>query len=128
MLTKLKTFMVVAGGIISLITAYSAGYYQAKESEELKSARSQIATLERTIQEFKAKQKSDALAMAQLRIDESNSRNELDRMRNQLSAIERRAKNDADRERNRCLRLAIEGKELLEEASRAIKFCKESHR
>ncbi|WP_277029774.1 hypothetical protein [Turicimonas muris] len=128
MLTKLKIFMVVAGGIVSLVTAYSAGYYQAKETEELKNARSQIATLQSVVQEFKAKQKSDAIALAQLRIDESARRTELDRMRNQLSAIERRAKNDADRERNRCLRLAIEGKELLEEASRAIKFCAENHK
>lgn len=128
MLTKLKTFMVVAGGIVSLVTTYSAGYYQAKETEELKNARSQIATLSRTIQEFKAKQKSDAIALAQLRIDESNSRNELDRMRQQLSAIERTSKTNTDRERNRCLRLATEGKELLDEASRAIKFCAENHR
>lgn len=128
MFTKLKTFMVVAGGIVSLITAYSAGYYQAKETEELKNARSQIATLQSVVQEFKAKQKSDAIALAQLRIDESNSRNELDRMRGQLSELERKAKSDADRQRNRCLRLAIEGKELLEEASRAIKFCEENHK
>lgn len=45
MLTKLKIFMVVAGGIVSLVTAYSAGYYQAKETEELKNARSQMAEL-----------------------------------------------------------------------------------
>lgn len=128
MLTKLKIFMVVAGGIVSLITAYSAGYYQAKETEELKNARSQIATLQSVVQEFKAKQKSDAIALAQLRIDESARRTELDRMRQQLANIERMSGANANRERNRCLRLAIEGKELLEEASRAIKFCAENHR
>lgn len=128
MLTKLKIFMVVAGGIVSLVTAYSAGYYQAKETEELKNARSQIATLQSVVQEFKAKQKSDAIALAQLRIDESARRTELDRMRQQLANIERMSGANANRERNRCLRLAIEGKELLEEASRAIKFCAENHR
>lgn len=120
--------MVVAGGIVSLVTAYSAGYYQAKETEELKNARSQIATLQSVVQEFKAKQKSDAIALAQLRIDESARRTELDRMRQQLANIERMSGANANRERNRCLRLAIEGKELLEEASRAIKFCAENHR
>ena len=128
MFTKLKIFMVVAGGIVSLVTAYSAGYYQAKETEELKNARSQIATLQSVVQEFKAKQKSDAIALAQLRIDESARRTELDRMRQQLANIERMSGANANRERNRCLRLAIEGKELLEEASRAIKFCAENHR
>lgn len=120
--------MIVAGGIVSLVTAYSAGYYQAKESEELKNAHSQIATLQSVVQEFKTKQKSDAIALAQLRIDESARRTELDRMRQQLANIERMSGANANRERNRCLRLAIEGKELLEEASRAIKFCAENHR
>lgn len=128
MLTKLKTFMVVAGGIVSLITAYSAGYYQAKESEELKNAYSKIATLQRTVQEFKAKQKSDAVAMAQLRVDESTSRNELDRMRQQLANIERMSGANANRELNRCLRGRIETQELAERLARSIRFCAENHR
>ncbi|WP_304703287.1 hypothetical protein [Turicimonas muris] len=121
--------LIKSGAVVAaLLFAYWLGLTNGKNSEELKNARSQIATLQSVVQEFKAKQKSDAIALAQLRIDESARRTELDRMRNQLSAIERRAKNDADRERNRCLRLAIEGKELLEEASRAIKFCAENHK
>ena len=96
--------------------------------DKIKHARAEISTLTRTVQEFKTKQTSDAVALAQLRIDESASRDELDRMRNQLSELERKAKTDADRQRNRCLRLAAEGKELLEEASRAVKFCSENHR
>lgn len=128
MLTKLKTFMVVAGGIVSLITAYSAGYYQAKESEELKRARSQISTLQRTIQAFKDKQKNDALAMVQLRIDESASRNELDRMRKQLSTIERMSGANTNREINRCLRGRIETQELAERLARSVKFCAENHK
>lgn len=121
--------LIKSGAVVAaLLFAYWLGLTNGKNSEELKNARSQIATLQSVVQEFKAKQKSDALALSELRVAESARRTELDRMRNQLSAIERRAKNDADRERNRCLRLAIEGKELLEEASRAIKFCAENHR
>lgn len=128
MLTKLKTFMIVAGGIVSLLTAYSAGYYQAKETEELKNAHSQIATLQRTIQEFKAKQKSDALALSELRVAESASRNELDRMRQQLANIERMSGANANRELNRCLRGRIETQELAERLASAVKFCAENHR
>lgn len=114
--------------VAALLFAYWLGLTNGKNSEELKHARAEISTLTRTIQEFKTKQTSDAVAMAQLRVAESASRNELDRMRQQLSEIDRKAKTDADRQRNRCLRLATEGKELLEEASRAIKFCAENHR
>lgn len=114
--------------VVALIFAYWLGLTNGKNSEELKHARLEISTLNATIKEFKTKQTSDAVAMAQLRIDESASRSELDRMRGQLLQLERKAKTDADREHNRCLRLAIEGKELLEEASRAIKFCAENHR
>uniref|UniRef100_UPI0020419657 hypothetical protein n=5 Tax=Parasutterella TaxID=577310 RepID=UPI0020419657 len=80
------------------------------------------------IEEFKTKQTSDAVAMAELRVAESASRNELDRMHNQLAAIERMSKTNADRERNRCLRLATEGKELLDRAEQAIKFCEQNHK
>lgn len=121
--------LIKSGAVIAaLIFAYFLGLSNGKNSEELKHANLEISALNATIKEFKTKQTNDAIAMAQLRIDESNSRNELDRMRSQLSAIERRAKSDADRQRNRCLKLAIEGKELLDEASRAIKFCEENHR
>ncbi|WP_304472365.1 hypothetical protein, partial [uncultured Parasutterella sp.] len=98
------------------------------DSEELKNARSQISVLSTTIEEFKTKQTSDAVAMAELRVAESASRNELDRMHNQLAAIERMSKTNADRERNRCLRLATEGKELLDRAEQAIKFCEQNHK
>lgn len=121
--------LIKSGAVIAtLIFAYFLGLSNGKNSEELKHANLEISALNATIKEFKTKQTSDALALAQLRIDESNSRNELDRMRQQLSAIERTSKTNTDRERNRCLRLATEGKELLDEASRAIKFCAENHR
>lgn len=121
--------LIKSGAVVAaLLFAYFLGLSNGKNSEELKHANLEISALQSAIKEFKTKQTSDAVALAQLRIDESNSRNELDRMRGQLSELERKAKSDADRQRNRCLRLAIEGKELLEEASRAIKFCEENHK
>lgn len=121
--------LIKSGAVVAaLLFAYWLGLTNGKNSEELKHANLEISALNATIKEFKTKQTSDAVAMAQLRIDESASRSELDRMRGQLSELERKAKSDADRQRNRCLRLAIEGKELLEEASRAIKFCEENHK
>lgn len=121
--------LIKSGAVIAtLIFAYFLGLSNGKNSEELKHANLEISALNATIKEFKTKQTSDALALAQLRIDESARRTELDRMRQQLSAIERTSKTNTDRERNRCLRLATEGKELLDEASRAIKFCAENHK
>lgn len=113
---------------IAIFFAYMYGFHQGQSSEELKNARSKITVLERTIQEFKNKQTSDALALAELRIAESNSRNELDRMRSQLSELERKARSDADRQRNRCLSFGIRCQESLERAARAVKYCAENHR
>lgn len=77
-----------------LLVALSAvtGYHFGQNSEELKNARAQISTLERTIEEFKAKHTSDAVALSELRLAESASRDELDRMRSQLADIERMSK------------------------------------
>lgn len=111
-----------------VVSAYFYGYYQGQNKEELKNARAQITTLERTIETYKTKQTNDALALSELRIAESASRDELGRMRSQLADIERMSKTNADRERNRCLRLATEGKELLDRAEQAIKFCAEHHK
>lgn len=113
-----------------LLVALSAvtGYHFGQNSEELKNARAQITTLERTIEEFKVKQTSDAVALSELRLAESTSRDELDRMRRQLAEIERLSKTNADRERNRCLRLAVRYKEVVDRADRAIKFCAKNHK
>lgn len=117
-----------SAGILLVLCAYFFGLNQGKNSEELKNARSKITALERTIKEFKAKQTSDSLALVEFRIAESNSRNELDRMRSQLSELERKAKSDADRQRNRCLSFGIRCQESLERAARAVKYCAENHR
>lgn len=113
-----------------LLAALSAvtGYHFGQNSEELKNARAQISALERTIETYKTKQTNDALALSELRIAESASRDELDRMRRQLAEIERLSKTNADRERNRCLRLAVRYKEVVDRADRAIKFCAENHK
>ena len=113
-----------------LLAALSAvtGYHFGQNSEELKYARSQISALTAALEEHKAKQANDAEALANLRIAESRARDEYEWMRGQLSELERRAKTAADRQRNRCLQLAVEGRELLDQAQRAIKFCSENHK
>lgn len=118
----------IIGALLVVVSAYFYGYYQGQNKEELKNARAQIATLERTIEEFKVKQTSDAVALSELRLAESASRDELDRMRSQLADIERMSKTNADRERNRCLGLAVRYKEVVDRADRAIKFCAENHK
>lgn len=117
----------IIGALLVVVSAYFYGYYQGQNKEELKNARTQISALERTIEEFKAKHTSDAVALSELRIAESASRSELDRMRSQLAEIERLSKTNADRQRNRCLRLAVRYKEAVDRADRAIKFCAENH-
>ncbi|WP_289185307.1 hypothetical protein [uncultured Parasutterella sp.] len=120
---------VIAAFLVALTTgSYFFGQHQGRNSEELKNARAQISALTTALEEHKNKQTSDAVALAELRVAESASRNELDRMRQQLSEIERAAKTAADRDRNRCLRLAVEGRELLDRARAAIEFCETNHK
>lgn len=121
--------LIKSGAVVAaLLFAYWLGLTNGKNSEELKHARLEISTLNATIKEFKTKQTSDAVAMAQLRIDESASRSELDRMRQQLANIERMSGANANRELNRCLRGRIETQELAERLARSVKFCAENHR
>lgn len=114
-----------------LLAAFSAvtGYHFGQNSEELKNARTQISALERTIEEFKVKQTSDAVALSELRLAESAHRNELSRMRDQLSELERRAAKNPSA--GKCLefqRLAVEKEELLREAEVGLEFCYKHHR
>lgn len=118
----------IIGALLVVVSAYFYGFHQGQNKEELKNARAQISAHERTIEEFKAKQTSDAVALSELRIAESASRDELDRMRSQLADIERMSKTNADRQRNRCLSLAVSYKEAVDRADRAIKFCAENHK
>lgn len=121
------TLAKIAGGVAIVITAYFFGYSHGQNKEELNNARTEITVLRSALEEHKAQQSADAVAMAELRVAESASRNELDRMRQQLADIERMSKTNADRQRNRSLRLAVEGRELLDQAQRAIRFCAENH-
>lgn len=114
-----------------LLAALSAvtGYHFGQNSEELKNARTQISALERTIEEFKVKQTRDAVALSELRLAESAHRNELSRMRDQLSELERRAAKNPSA--GKCLefqRLAVEKEELLREAEVGLEFCYKHHR
>ena len=114
-----------------LLAALSAvtGYHFGQNSEELKNARTQISALERTIEEFKVKQTSDVVALSELRLAESAHRNELSRMRDQLSELERRAAKNPSA--GKCLefqRLAVEKEELLREAEVGLEFCYKHHR
>lgn len=118
----------VIGALLVVVSAYFYGYHQGQNMEELNHARTQITTLERAIEEHKAKQANDAQALSDLRIAESRARDEYEWMRGQLSELERRAKTAADRQRNRCLQLAVEGRELLDQAQRAVRFCSENHK
>lgn len=118
----------IIGALLVVVSAYFYGFHQGQNSEELKNARAQITTLERTIETYKTQQTSDAVALSELRLAESASRDELDRMRHQLAEIDRLSKTNTDRERNRCLSLAVRYKEVVDRAGRAIKFCAENHK
>lgn len=113
----------------ALIFSYWMGVQQGRESEELKNARLEISALERTIETYKTKQTNDALALSELRVAESAHRNELSRMRDQLSELERRAAKNPSA--GKCLefqRLAVEKEELLREAEVSLEFCYKHHR
>ena len=80
----------MGAAVVALFIAYWIGLNDGKNSEELKNARVTISALDTALQEQQAKQKSDALALSNLRIAESRSRDELDWLRQQLSEIERK--------------------------------------
>lgn len=125
---NLNNVLKIGVACAALVFSYWIGVQQGRESEELKNARLEIQVLKSTIQGFRLKQTNDAVALSELRIAESASRDELDRMRSQLADIERMSKTNTDRERNRCLRLAVRYKEVVDRADRAIKFCAENHK
>lgn len=125
---KYPRLLKYGGALILVIGAYFFGYSNGSNKEELDHARFQISNLERTIQEYEIRQNTLSNSLADIRVSESNARSESNRLREQLSEIERASKTSLDQERNRCLKLAIRGKELLDRANAAIKFCEENHR
>lgn len=118
----------IGAAATALFFSYWIGVQDGRDSEELKNARSEIIQLRDQLVEAQSKHQDDAIALADLRVAESRSRDDAEWMRQQLSEIERAAKTDSDRRYNRCLRLAAKGKELLDRAEIAIKFCSENHK
>lgn len=109
-----------------VVGAYFLGLSQGHNSEQLKNAQAQVAQLTDTIKRYETKQKEQSLAMAELRVSESNARTESDRMRERIARIEKRAKSDAARIAVRHLKLEAKGTELLQRAEGIIEYCRKA--
>lgn len=116
----------LGAGALVVIGAYFFGLSQGHDSEQLKLAQSQVSQLTDTIKHYEAKQKEQSLAMAELRVSESNARTESERMRERVSSLEKRAKTGAARDTIQCLRLESEARRLLLEARSAIEYCRKA--
>lgn len=116
----------IGAGALVVIGAYFFGLSQGHDSEQLKLAQSQVSQLTDTIKRYEAKQKEQVLAMAELRVSESNARTESDRMRERIAGIEKRAKSDAARIAVRHLKLEARGTELLQRAEGIIEYCRKA--
>lgn len=113
-------------GALIVIGAYFFGLSQGHDSEQLKLAQSQVSQLTDTIKRYETKQKEQVIAMAELRVSESNARTESDRMRERIARIEKRAKSDAARIAVRHLKLEARGTELLQRAEGIIEYCRKA--
>lgn len=120
------TLLKLGAGALVVIGAYFFGLSQGHDSEQLKLAQSQVSQLTDTIKHYEAKQKKQSLAMAELRVSESNARTESERMRERVSSLEKRAKTGAARDTIQCLRLESEARQLLLEARSAIEYCRKA--
>lgn len=109
-----------------VVGAYFLGLSQGHNSEQLKNAQAQVAQLTDTIKRYETKQKEQSLAMAELRVSESNARTDADRMRERIARIEKRAKSDAARLAVRHLKLEARGTELLQRAEGIIEYCRKA--
>lgn len=116
----------LGAGALVVIGAYFFGLSQGHDSEQLKLAQSQVSQLTDTIKHYEAKQKEQSLAMAELRVSESNARTESERMRERIAGIEKRAKSDAARLAVRHLKLESRGTELLQRAEGIIEYCRKA--
>lgn len=109
-----------------VIGAYFLGLSQGHNSEQLKNAQAQVRELTETIQRYETKQKEQVIAMAELRVSESNARTESDRMRDRIASLEKRTKTAQARDTIQCLRLESEARQLLLEARSAIEYCRKA--
>lgn len=116
----------LGAGALVVIGVYFFGLSQGHNSEQLKQAQSQVTQLTDTIKRYETKQKEQSLAMAELRVSESNARTESDRMRERVASLEKRAKTGAARDTIQCLRLESEARRLLLEARSAIEYCRKA--
>lgn len=120
------TLLKLGAGALVVIGAYFFGLSQGHNSEQLKNAQAQVSQLTDTIKRYEAKQKEQVIAMAELRVSESNARTESDRMRERVASLEKRAKTGAARDTIRCLRLESEARQLLLEARSALEYCRKA--
>lgn len=116
----------LGAGALIVIGAYFFGLNQGQNSEQLKTARSQISQLTATVRNYETQYKNQAIALAELRIAESSARNDVERMRNRINVLENRAKTTAARDTVQCLRLEQEARQLLLEARSAIEYCRKA--
>ena len=122
-MNPLSIFKYGAGALI-VLGVYFFGLNQGQNSEQLKTARSQISQLTATVQNYETQYKNQAIALAELRIAESSARNDVERMRNRINVLENRAKTTSARDTVQCLRLEQEARGLLLEARSAIEYCR----
>lgn len=120
------TLLKLGAATLLIVGAYFFGLSQGHDSEQLKQAQSQVTQLTDTIKRYEAKQKEQSLAMAELRVSESNARTDADRMRERVASLEKRAKTGAARDTIQCLRLESEARRLLLEARSAIEYCRKA--
>lgn len=118
------TILKLGAGALIVAGAYFFGLNQGQNSEQLKTARSQISQLTATVRNYETQYKNQAIALAELRIAESSARNDVERMRNRINVLENRAKTTAARDTVQCLRLEQEARGLLLEARSAIEYCR----
>lgn len=116
----------LGAGVLVVIGAYFFGLSHGHDSEQLKLAQSQVSQLTDTIKRYETKQKEQSIAMAELRVSESNARTDADRMRERIAGIEKRAKSDAARLAVRHLKLEARGTELLQRAEGIIEYCRKA--
>lgn len=116
----------LSAGALVVIGAYFFGLSQGHDSEQLKLAQSQVSQLTDTIKRYETKQKEQVIAMAELRVSESNARTDSDRMRERIARIEKRTKTSAVRDTIQCLRLESEARQLLLEARSALEYCRKA--
>lgn len=113
-------------GALIVLGAYFFGLSQGHDSEQLKHAQAQVIQLTETIKRYETKQREQTIAMAELRVSESNARSESDRMRERITSLEKRAKSAADRDTVRCLELGAECRRLLQEVRGPIEYCRKA--